>query len=53
MTALVYFMNEHWSTLVFVSNLLYGSGLALLEDERKFKLGDVLALIKCQFLTCG
>jgi hypothetical protein len=30
---------EHWSTLVFVSNLLHGSGLALLEDEQKFNLG--------------
>jgi hypothetical protein len=25
------------------------SGLALLEDEQKFKLGDVLALIKHRF----
>jgi hypothetical protein len=30
---------EHWSTPVFVSNFLQGSGLALLEDEKKFNLG--------------
>jgi hypothetical protein len=30
---------EHWSILVFISNLLHGSDLALLVDEQKFKLG--------------
>jgi hypothetical protein len=30
---------EHWSTLVFVSNLLQSSSLSLLKDEQRFKLG--------------
>jgi hypothetical protein len=39
MTALVYYEFEQWCRLVFVSNFLHGSGLPLLEDEQKFKLG--------------
>jgi hypothetical protein len=35
-----------WSTLVLYRISCIASGLALLEDEQKFKLGDVLALIK-------
>jgi hypothetical protein len=31
---------------VFVSNLLHGSGLALLEDEKKFKLGGCVGARK-------
>jgi hypothetical protein len=47
MTALVYFYEfEHWSTLMFISNLLHGSDLALLEDEKKFKLGGCVGTHK-------
>jgi hypothetical protein len=38
MTALVFYEFEHWSTLVFTLNLFHGFGLALLEEEQKFKL---------------
>jgi hypothetical protein len=31
---------------VFVSNVLHGSGLALLEDEKKFKLGGCVGAHK-------
>jgi hypothetical protein len=31
---------------VFISNLLHGSGLALLEDEQKFKLGGCVGAYK-------
>jgi hypothetical protein len=37
---------EHWSTLVFVSNLLHGFGLALVEDEQKFKHGGCVGTHK-------
>jgi hypothetical protein len=37
---------EHGSTLVLSQISCIASGLASLEDEQKFKLGDVLALIK-------
>jgi hypothetical protein len=37
---------EHWSTLVFVSNLLHGSSLALLEDKQKFKIGGCVGAKK-------
>jgi hypothetical protein len=40
---------EHGSTLVLYQIYCIASGLALLEDEQKFKLGGVLALIKCRF----
>jgi hypothetical protein len=38
MTALVFYEFEHWSTLVFTLNLLHVFGLALLEEEQKFKI---------------
>jgi hypothetical protein len=41
--------SKHGSTLVLSGISCIASGLALLEDEQKFKLGDVLALIKYQF----
>jgi hypothetical protein len=40
---------EQGSTLVLSQISCIASGLALLEDEQKFKLGDVLALIKYRF----
>jgi hypothetical protein len=45
---------EHGSTLVLSQISCIASGLASLEDEQKFKLGDVLALIKRRFhvTTC-
>jgi hypothetical protein len=40
---------EHGSTLVLSQICCTASGLALLEDEQNFKLGDVFTHIKCQF----
>jgi hypothetical protein len=37
---------EQGSTLLLSRIFCIASGLALLEDEQKFQLGDVLALIK-------
>jgi hypothetical protein len=40
MTVLVYFMNLSIGLhLCFFSNLLHGSGLAFVEDEKRFELG--------------
>jgi hypothetical protein len=54
MTALVYFKFEHWSTLVFALNLLHRSGLALLEDEQKFRNGGCVGAPKMSisYATC-
>jgi hypothetical protein len=41
--------SKHRSILVSSQISCITSGLALLKDEQKFKLGDVLALIKHQF----
>jgi hypothetical protein len=41
--------SQHGSTLALSQISCITSGLALLEDEQKFKLGDVLALIKHRF----
>jgi hypothetical protein len=38
---------KHGSTLVLSRISCTASGLALLEDEQKFKLGGALVLIKC------
>jgi hypothetical protein len=38
--------SEHGSTLVLSRISCIALGLALLEDEQKLKLGDVLALLK-------
>jgi hypothetical protein len=40
---------DHGSTLVLSRISCIASGSALLEDEQKFKLGDVLVLIKRRF----
>jgi hypothetical protein len=41
--------SKHGSTLVLSQISCIALGLALLEDEQMFKLGDVLALIKHRF----
>jgi hypothetical protein len=41
--------SKHRSTFVLSQISCIASGFALLADEKKFKLGDVLALIKHQF----
>jgi hypothetical protein len=46
MATLIHLVFEHGSTLV-LSRISYTAlGLALLKDEQKFKLGEVLVLIK-------
>jgi hypothetical protein len=41
--------SKHLSTLVLPRISCIASGLALLKDEQKYKLGDVLPIIKHQF----
>jgi hypothetical protein len=50
MTLLVDLVNLSNVLHLCLSQISYiASGLALLEDEQKFKLGGVLVVIKCQF----
>jgi hypothetical protein len=50
MTTLIRLVSLNWGLYFVLSRISsIASGLALLEDEQKFKLGDVLALIKRQF----
>jgi hypothetical protein len=52
MTILVNLVNlSNGIHLCFSQISCIASGLALLEDEQKFKLGDVLAVMKHQFDT--
>jgi hypothetical protein len=47
MTAIVYLVNLSMGLHLYLFRIsCIAFGLALLEDEQKFKLGDVLALIK-------